>query len=64
MISRRNQELVPRNGHTLDAGIVARISGCANQMELSLEDQVDHGKEEIDELYTRPQGHADARDYG
>jgi len=30
--------LLPRNGHTLVAGIVARIGGCANQTELSLED--------------------------
>lgn len=54
MTSRRNQELVPRNNHTLVAGIVARISGCPSQKEISLEDQVDHGKEEVAELYTGP----------
>lgn len=36
----------PRNGHTFHQGIVARISGCQYQKEMSLEDQVDHGKQE------------------
>ena len=54
MTIRRNQELVPRNGHTLITGIVARISGCASQKEISLDDQVDHGKEEVAELYKGP----------
>jgi hypothetical protein len=36
------------------AGIVARISGCAKQKELSLEDQEDHGKEEVAEMYRGP----------
>lgn len=36
-----------RNGHTYHIGIVARISGCQRQKELSLEDQVDHAKEEV-----------------
>lgn len=49
-----DKDLVPRNGHTLVSGIVARISGCAKQKELSLEDQVDHGKEEVAELYQGP----------
>src|SRR5262245_9230514 len=44
----------PRNGHTLVVGIVARISGCANQKEISLDDQVDHGKEEVTRLYEGP----------
>src|SRR2546422_10338967 len=43
----RTVPLVPRNGHTLAVGIMARISGCANQKELSLDDQADHGKQEI-----------------
>jgi site-specific DNA recombinase len=51
MYSRSKQELVPRNGQTLVTGIVARISGCANQKEVSLEDQEDHGKEIVAELY-------------
>ncbi len=46
--------VVPRNGHTLVVGIVARISGCASQKELSLDDQVDHAKEVIDEMYDGP----------
>ncbi|MFT3881156.1 MAG: recombinase family protein [Gemmatales bacterium] len=41
-----NRMMQPRNGHTFHVGIVARISGCQNQKEMSLEDQVDHGKEE------------------
>jgi hypothetical protein len=45
---------LPRNGHELVSGIVARISGCASQKELSLDDQVDHGKEEVAELYRGP----------
>src|ERR1043165_8944692 len=45
---------VPRNGHTLVIGIIARISGCANQLEMSLEDQVDHAKQVVAELYDGP----------
>jgi hypothetical protein len=39
---------------TLVSGIVARISGCKNQKEVSLDDQVDHAKEVIAELYAGP----------
>lgn len=46
--------LVPRNGHTLVVVIVARISGCQNQKELSLNDQVVHSKQEIAERYDGP----------
>lgn len=46
--------LVPRDGHTLVVGVVARISGCANQKELSLEDQVDHAKQVVAERYDGP----------
>jgi hypothetical protein len=35
-------------------GIVARISGCQNQKELSLDDQVDHVKEMVAEMYDGP----------
>ena len=49
-----NRELKPRNGHTLSVLIVARISGCANQKELSLDDQVDHAKEVVAEMYDGP----------
>jgi hypothetical protein len=45
---------LPRNGHTLTIGVVARISGCANQKELSLDDQVDHAKQVVAELYDGP----------
>jgi hypothetical protein len=51
---RHRKPVVPRNGHTLVVGIVARISGCQNQKELSLEDQIDHGKEVATEYYEGP----------
>jgi site-specific DNA recombinase len=44
----------PRNGHTLVVGIVARISGGQNQKELSLDDQVDHAKHVVADLYDGP----------
>jgi site-specific DNA recombinase len=46
--------LRPRNGHTLIVGIVARISGGPNQKELSLDDQTDHGKAVVADLYVGP----------
>ena len=46
-----NKPVKPRNGHALIAGIVARISGCQNQKDLSLEDQDDHGREVVREHY-------------
>lgn len=49
--------ITPRNGNTLVVGIVARISGCAKQKEVSLEDQVDHGKEEVAQLFQGPVEH-------
>lgn len=54
MSSHRRTQLTPRNGHTLMVCIVARISGCANQKELSLEDQIDHGKEIVVDMYDGP----------
>ena len=54
MMRRSDRELLPRNGSKLIVGIVARISGCASQKELSLVDQVDHNKEEVAELYCGP----------
>ncbi|PHS03479.1 MAG: hypothetical protein COA78_17775 [Blastopirellula sp.] len=54
MIHRNDKKVYPRNGHTLFAGIAARISGCASQKEASLEDQIDHAKEEIAEIYDGP----------
>jgi len=47
-------ELKPRNGHTLIVGVVCRISGCVNQKELSLDDQEDNAKEVIADLYDGP----------
>lgn len=47
-------QMKPRNGHTLVVVAVARISGCRNQKELSLDDQVDHAKQIIAELYDGP----------
>src|SRR5947209_5852452 len=51
---RQDPGLRPRNGHTLIVGIVCRISGCAKQKELSLQDQEDNAKEAIRELYDGP----------
>ena len=54
MSRRSSEELRPRNGHTLMIFIVCRISGCANQKELSIEDQADNAKQEVAELYDGP----------
>jgi site-specific DNA recombinase len=54
MSYRSRQPIIPRNGHTLVVGIAARISGCANQKELSLDDQLDHGKQTVVERYDGP----------
>jgi site-specific DNA recombinase len=40
----------------LVVGIVARISGCANQKEVSLDDQVAHGKKIVSDLFDGPPG--------
>jgi hypothetical protein len=57
-MSSPNATLVARNGHTLVVCIIARISGCQNQKELSLDDQADHGKQIVADYY---QGPADYR---
>ena len=54
MFKSSEHRIVPRNGHTLVVVIVARISGCANQKDLSLEDQIDHAKEIVADLYDGP----------
>jgi site-specific DNA recombinase len=54
MIMGRIRPVVPRNGHTLRTVIVARISGCQNQKELSLEDQEDHARQVVADLYDGP----------
>jgi site-specific DNA recombinase len=51
MATMNESRLAPRNGHTLVVGVVARISGCANQKEVSLEDQFDHAKQLLSEMY-------------
>jgi hypothetical protein len=51
MSKRKDDGLRPRNGHTLSVVIVARISGGPKQKGISLDDQVDHGKEEARALY-------------
>ena len=45
MLRKSDSEVTPRNGHELVSAIVARISGCAKQKELSLDDQEAHGKD-------------------
>ena len=54
MHRRSDSVLVPKNGRELMVGIVARISGCASQDEISLDDQQDHAKEAIADLYDGP----------
>jgi site-specific DNA recombinase len=54
MFSSKDSQILPRNGHTLVSGLVARISGCKNQEEVSLDDQVDHGEEVVAEHYAGP----------
>ncbi len=54
MFGKSEKPITPRNGHTLMVGIVCRISGCANQKEMSLDDQEDHGKQLVQELYKGP----------
>jgi len=46
--------LIPRNGHTLIVARVARISGCANQKEMSLDDQMAHYVDVVENLYKGP----------
>ena len=53
-MSRSKEPVRPRNGHTLVVGVVARISGCTNQKELSLEDQEDHARQVVAEKYGGP----------
>ena len=54
MTHRSDDELKPRNEHALVVGIIARISGCAKQKEVSLDDQVCHAKEVVAEMYDGP----------
>ena len=54
MSRRKKKELRPRNGTKLAVGAVARISGCTNQKEISLDDQVDGAKVEIADIFDGP----------
>jgi hypothetical protein len=54
MTKRSNSDLKPRNGHTLRAAIIARVSGGLGQNEASLEDQQDNVREFIQQLYDGP----------
>ena len=60
-MSEPDSPLAPRNGHTLAVGIVARISGCQNQKEASLEDQEDHARDVVDQVYPGPADRVDYR---
>lgn len=51
--------LLPRNGHTLRVGRVARISGCDNQKEVSLEDQLAHYTDVVSNLFDGPVEYVD-----
>ena len=50
----RLRKMTPRNGHTLVAFLMNRISGCANQKEDSLKDQNDNGRATVAEYYDGP----------
>ncbi|WP_417389502.1 hypothetical protein [Gimesia sp.] len=50
----RINTLKPRSGKILNVLVATRISGCQNQKEISLEDQADHAKQDIKELYDGP----------
>ena len=49
-----SKPIIPRNGHTVVVGVVARISGCSNQKEISLEDQEAHAHAVIERMYQGP----------
>lgn len=51
MKRRSERPLAPRHGDTLMVCIVGRISGCQGQKELSLDDQDDHAKQLVAEMY-------------
>jgi site-specific DNA recombinase len=54
MPRKSDSDVRPRNEHTLIVGSACRISGCANQKELSLEDQEDNVRELVAEMYQGP----------
>ncbi len=52
MTRKSDSELKPRNGSCLEGLLVARISGCQRQKEVSLDDQLDNGKQAVGDLFT------------
>jgi site-specific DNA recombinase len=50
----KESKLKPRDGHTLQVGLIARISGCQGQSESSLDTQNDHNKLFVSEIYQGP----------
>jgi DNA invertase Pin-like site-specific DNA recombinase len=54
MARRSEDELKPKNGHSLWVLIVSRISGCDNQKEASLDDQEDNAEDTVRDLYDGP----------
>jgi site-specific DNA recombinase len=48
------KKFVPRDGRKLIVVLIARISGCAKQKEISLEDQLQHLKEFVEDFYSGP----------
>lgn len=61
MARKSENQLKPRNGHTLIVGIVCRISGRVNQKEASLDAQEDNAKEAIADVTRRDSGLATYR---
>ena len=54
MSKRSDEQLVPKNGHSVVVLIVCRISGCSRQKEASNDDQQDNAKEALARLYEGP----------
>ncbi|MBL9083334.1 MAG: hypothetical protein JNK76_16080 [Planctomycetales bacterium] len=52
MSRKSDEELKPRNGHTLEVRAVCRISGCPRQKEMSLEDQEQNAREFVIDAYS------------
>jgi site-specific DNA recombinase len=54
MSQESDNKLKTRNGHTLQVGVIARISGCSGQSELSLDAQTEHIKLFVSEIHNGP----------
>ena len=53
-MSTQEDRIVPRDGKILQVLVPARISGCPDQKEVSIDDQIDHAKEVVAEMYDGP----------